>query len=212
MRAFSFFRAKKEAVPTPATDAENLTATLGERAEAAARRSYFSYLIALFRRTSPYALWQRARTAFAPAIFLSRLFRILRIVLRILEASALFLFAAALLLFIAPFVLFAALVAVIAARLTARRTDRRLRPDIEGRRVLVLFSTTASDAPARALASLSGQYTVLAVVPLFGGAGRRLPLLCAARRDGNVILVREYYYFHLARKLLDRAAFSARIY
>lgn len=212
MRVFSFSKGRGQPPAPPKTGAERLAADLRERAQASAQRGYAAYLVALFRRTSPYALWRRARTAFAPAIFLSRALRILRITLRILEASALFLFAAALLLFITPFLLLALLLSVLHATLTARRTDRRLAPFLEGQRVLVLFSATAAEAPARALTALSAEYTVLVVLPLFGGAGKRLSLLSAARREGGVILLREHYYFHISRHLLTRAAFLARIW
>lgn len=216
MRVFSFSRKKNGAPPAPTEGADTLSLTLEKRAAATSGHSYLSYLLATFRNTSPYALWQRARSAFAPAIFLSRVFRILRWVFRILEASALFLFAAALLLFALPFVLAALLLFVLAATVDSRRADRDLAPHIIGQRVLVLFSGTDADGSARAISSLSPDYTVLLVTPLFAtkvAPSRRFSILRAAhRRDDGVILVREYYYFHLARTLLSRAAFCARIY
>jgi hypothetical protein len=214
MRVFSFSRKKKGTPPAPTEGANALSLALEKKAGAASGHSYLSYLLATFRSTSPYVLWQRARTAFAPAIFLSRVLRVLRWVFRILEASALFLFAAALLLFALPFALAALLLFVLAATLDSRRADRELASHIAGKRVLVLFAN--ADASVRAFAPLVTDYTVLLITPLFTRKGEGALSLsffrAARRREDGVILVRDYYYFHLARRLLSRAAFCARIY
>lgn len=215
MRVFSYFKRVKAASPPPVNGAEALAKELAAAAEAGAHKGYFRYLLAAFRGTSPYALWQRARTVFAPAIFLSRAFRVLRWILRILEASALFLFAGALLLLAIPFVLVLTLAFIAAAALSARRADRRLAPLIRARRVLVVFSPLDGEK-GRPLSALAAEYTVLAVTPLFSspdtGTGRFSLFEVAKLREDGVILVREYYYFRLAKTLLREAAFCARVY
>lgn len=213
MRVFSYFKRAKSASPPPMNGADALARELSATADATVCTGYFRYLLTVFRGTSPYALWQRARAAFAPAVFLSRCFRILRWIFRIVEASALFLFASVLFLLITPFLLALALAFVAAAALAIRRADRALAPLICARRVLVLFSWGNRKG---AFAAFAGEYAVLAVTPLFSspdtGTGR-FSIFSAAKvgRDG-VILVREYYYFHLAKTLLREAAFCARVY
>lgn len=214
MRVFSFLRSGKGASPAPTTGADGILRTLVKKAESTNRRSYLAYLFASFRNTSPYALWQRARAAFAPAIFLSRVFRVLRWVFRILETSALLLFAAALLLLATPFLLAAVIFLAVTVVVSCRYADRRLSPFLTDKRVLVLFSSPESGGGA--LASLSSAYTVLLVIPRFApppaGTGR-FPITAAARRrEDGVILVRDDYYFHLLRTRLFRPAFCARIY
>jgi hypothetical protein len=215
MRVFSFFGSRKATSAAPADSVAALADELLQRADATAHGRYLSYLFALFKSTSPYALWQRARTAFAPAIFLSRVFRILRWIFRFIEASALFLVAAAVILLAAPLFLLFLLSVASAAAVSARRTDCKIRPRLEGKRVLIIFSQTAKAAGARPLTALAGDYTVLLVTPLFSapraGKGRFHLLSAACFRPDGVILVREYYYFRLARKQLSRAAFCARI-
>ena len=137
----------------------------------------------------------------------------MRWILRIVEASALFLFAAALVLCAIPFFAFAVVLFAVAAAVDSRRADRRLALAIRKRRVLVFFSPLASAAMPSTLAA---DYTVLVVTPLLSapqtGRGRFSIFSAAAFRTDGVILVREYYYFHLVRTLLPHAAFCARIY
>ena len=214
MRAFSVFQKRKSTPTDGAVGIEALSLALGKRAAATARQSYFSYLFAVFRGTSPYALWERARTAFAPAIFLSRAFRVLRWIFRFLETSALFLFAAALVLCATPFFLAALLLFIAVAAVDSRRADRRLSQAICEKRVLVLFSPPRHGKTP--LATLAATYTLLVVVPTFAtkciDGGRFSFLRAAHRQSDGIILIREYYYFHLARTLLPHAAFCARIY
>ena len=216
MRVFSFFQTKQK-IRKPvhkrmATHA--LVEALAQSAEEYQTSRYGRYLLAAFRRTSPYVLWQRARDAFAPALFLSRAFRVLRWTLRILEASALFLLLLAVLLIAAPVLLVLLLSFLSASRKSRRHADRILAPCLENRRVLLLFSPL-TPATARVFAPLCSKYTVLLVVPFFPptDAQTRFPLVhVACRRADGVILVREHYYFHLARHLLGRSAFCARIF
>ena len=215
MRVFSYFKRGKATSSPPVGGAETLAKELAATADASHCAGYLRYLFAVFRGTSPYALWQRARTVFAPAIFLSRAFRVLRWILRILEASALFLFAGALLLLVTPFALVLSLAFIAAAVLSARRADRRLAQLIRARRVLVIFSPMNGEK-GRPLSDLVAGYTVLAVTPLFSspdtGTGRFSLFAAAKLREDGVILVREYYYFRLAKKLLHEADFCARVY
>lgn len=217
MRAFSFFRQKQQKRNPANVQAGmvDLAESLAQNAEAYHMPGYGRYLLAAFRRTSPYVLWQRARDAFAPAIFLSRAFRVLRWTLRILEASALLLLLLALLLVATPVLLVLFLSFLSAVLTNRRRTDRILAPRLENKRVLLLFSPVACASVARVFAPLCSEYTILLVVPFFSPSeiAAHFPLSHAAyRRADGVILVREHYYFHLARHLLGRSAFCARIF
>lgn len=164
--------------------------------------SYRQFLIKTLKSSQPYGLYARIRAAFAPTIWLARIFRITRRVFLIIETSAVLLFVAALFLLLLPLALLLALALVQAALRERRRMNRRLAPLIVDRRVAVLF------AGERALALTAG-YTVVCVTDALPS---RHPALVACRAKDGAILVREHYFFYLRRTLLPQAKRVALIF
>ena len=164
--------------------------------------SYRQFLIKTLKSSQPYGLYARIRAAFAPTIWLARIFRITRRVFLIIETSAVLLFVAALFLLLLPLALLLALALVQAALRERRRMNRRLAPLIVDRRVAVLF------AGERALALTAG-YTVVCVTDALPS---RHPALGACRAKDGAILVREHYFFYLRRTLLPQAKRVALIF
>lgn len=164
--------------------------------------SYRQFLIKTLKSSQPYGLYARIRTAFAPTIWLARIFRIARRVFLIIETSAVLLFTAAILLLLLPLALVIALAIVQAALRERRRMNRRLAQLIVGRRVAILF------AGESALALTAG-YTVLCVTDTLPS---RHPAVSACRARNGAILVREHYFFYLRRTLLPKAKRVALIF
>lgn len=164
--------------------------------------SYRQFLIKTLKSSQPYGLYARIRAAFAPTIWLARIFRITRRVFLIIETSAVLLFVAALFLLLLPLALLLALALVQAALRERRRMNRRLAPLIVDRRVAVLF------AGERALALTAG-YTVVCVTDALPSCH---PALVACRAKDGAILVREHYFFYLRRTLLPQAKRVALIF
>lgn len=178
-------------------------AAAAESAAAHALPSYRRFVIRALKGSTPYALYERLRSAFLPTIWIARVLRIARRVLLVIETSAFLILAAALLILVLPIFLLLALSFFNAALRERRRMNRRLAPRLIGGRVLVCFG---SGAPVAALAA---KYTVIVVtdqLPL------RHPSTVACCTHSGLIFVREHYFFYLRRTLLPRASRVALIF
>lgn len=179
------------------------------------RRSYLSYLWQIFRRGMPYLLFRRARAFFYPALFLGRLFRIAKIVFRIVETSAVLLLVLALFFILFPPLLLLSLAALLLTVLENRQADRRFTHLFEEKNVLAFFRAEPSPFFLSLAASLADRYTVLIVTDLphtfFDGKSGR-GILAARQIEDGVLAVREQYFFRLRRRLLKKAARFVAIY
>lgn len=177
-------------------------------------RTYFGFLAEHFRRGTPYALYRRIRAFVYPAILIGRIFRIASYVFLVIRASAVLILTVTVLAVLLPPLLLWLLVTALLALHDRLACDRRFAHLIDGRRVLVFLACEAGGFADRAAAGLAQNYTVLLVsdFPSDYLGGARLPTFSAARLRGDgALILREHYYFHLRRRIADRAAFFAVI-
>lgn len=195
--------------------------TVKERLSAAAdhaaahrARAYLSYLFRIFRATTPYALYLRARAVFRPTLFVARLFRLLARLFAFLETTALFVLVFSFLLVLAPAALFLLLLITVVTVFARRKFLRRHAPALRGR-VLVFFPLAHTPFLEQSYAALAAHYTVLVVTDRLGDYQRRPrphPLAPAVRRADGVILLREHTFFAYRPYLRRHAASLALVY
>lgn len=165
--------------------------------------SYLRFLLQVLKDSRSYARYTRLRALFSPTLWVVRILRWVRILLRVLETSAVLVVAAAFFVLLFPIFLLLVLGLGIAVVRERQRANRRIRPLLSGRRVLVLFGGTAIPA------SLVSQYTVLLVGEM---DPVRAPASVALHRSDGVILLREHYFFYLRRHLFFHAARVALLF
>ena len=189
---------------------ENLS-EIAKNAAAHTHRGYLSYLFAVFRHGTPYALLYRITAAFSPALLILRALRIAWRILLLVERSALLLLLLGVLLFLLPLLVFLLLLYALFVRIAHRRTDRRCARLFTDQRVVALFSVSDTGYTERLCRALSRSYTVMLVGEWPQGARPSL-LSCVLPLSSRCFYVREHYFFHLRRTLLRKSAFFAEIY
>lgn len=194
---------------------KNRIFSIGEAARLREAPSYAIYLFRLFRGGSVYSFYRRARSFVLPALFLSRAFRILRLIFRIAETGAVLLLLSSLLLVLLPPFSLVALVFSILAAIDRRRCDRRFAGLFVDRPTVVIFHNEDGRFADLLAAELAARYTVLLVTdfPKQIMHGTPMPLVAAARlRPDGVLVAREHYFFRLRRRILGSCRSLAVLY
>ncbi len=195
------------------TAQERLSAT-ADHAAAHRAQAYLLYLVRIFRATTPYALYLRARAVFRPTLFVARLFRVVARLFAFLETTALFVVVFAFLLILTPAALLLLLLFTGATVIVRRKFLRRHAVALRGR-VLVFFPLGYTPFLEQTYADLAAHYTVLVVTDRIGdyqSAPRPHPLAPAVCRPDGVILLRGHTYFSFRPYLRHHAASLALIY
>ena len=174
----------------------------------ASKPHLFSYFYHLVTHAPLYRMWQSILALVRRFRLIAFLFRLLGILIAILQTGALVLLTTVLLLILLPLLLFLGLGILLTALLDTRRADRFLRSEgLEKTTVYILFpSRTSSEFWKQNALDLSRRGAVLLISPRWiapDGRGRR-SFYCTVRKEApNVYWIRKYYFFHLRRRLLS---------
>lgn len=169
------------------------------------RRSYFSYVGALIRGSSPYRIWQRFLTYFRRFRLLSVILSISIRILTIIETSALLIALAAIAVVLLPIIMILTLITSLAALIEGRRQIDELSERIPSQNVYVFFSAEIprkNSVFGATLSELSGdeKNSVFCVLPPHIDLHKEF-FLTVKRVDG-IYLVKRRFFFRL-RRLFD---------
>lgn len=179
------------------------------------RKSYPLFLLDIFTDSAFFLWWSRA-WSYARRIRLARtVVLVLALLLAATQTGTLFVLLSAIYLTLLPFLLAGIGICLTAALLHTRAVNRRLRSDLDGRHIRVLFPTRSLPfnehaqpfffASVRAMAAEPNTAVVIVSPHLLSPIspyGRHM-FVTARRETEQIYLVRSYYYFTLRRRILD---------
>ncbi len=218
--------AEYEHLEKPAVYSENKEAAAlflagNQRHSKYTRDSYASFVLANFRSTMFYRLYQRIYKIFKPTMIIVRLIRWLMIFLTMVQASVVLLFVLAVSLVALPILLLIALGVWIRVVYERKALHASLIDAFEGKRVLVFFSSgTNSKFFDQNMRTLLPEYTVLVVQEggnLLGSRyvtsdGKQKRFLTAYPVSHGYYRIRQHYYFYLRKRYFKKAESVSVIY
>ena len=170
------------------------------------RRGFFQDARESLMQARPYRLWQSILADFRRFRMISLIVRLTAWVFTVVQTGALVLLTTAVFFVLLPLLGLALGVALLTALMDTRRSLRRMRQQLENRRVYVFFLAYGGFGEGNALCfSQRADAAVLVVSPLWvspRGLGRRKPYLNVRQEGAHLYLVRRYFFLSLRKKLL----------
>lgn len=170
------------------------------------RRGFFQDARESLMQARPYRLWQSILADFRRFRMISLIVRLTAWVFTVVQTGALVLLTTAVFFVLLPLLGLALGVALLTALMDTRRSLRRMRRQLENRRVYVFFLADGGFGEGNALCfSQRADAAVLVVSPLWvspRGLGRRKPYLNVRQEGAHLYLVRRYFFLSLRKKLL----------
>ena len=171
-------------------------------------RRFAPYVWDAFTHTPFYLHWQHLLSLLRRFRTVAFLFRVLTVMLTILQTGALVILTTALFLVILPIAVLCTVGILIAAFFSARRSNEALRLPVANRKVYVLFMTENENPflaqNAKSLAADDGCVIIVSPYWISRKGLCRGRLYTTFREEfPRVFLVRKYYFFSLRKKVLN---------
>ena len=192
---------------------QRITVIKCEQSALYSKRSFVSYITALFKTSAIYETFKSFLLYFRRFRIITTTLRILNYIAVVIHTSAvLVVLSAVFVLLVLPFIIISSIVSFAGALLLSRKNNLRLSEELEGHSVFVFFPSRGAEIETNSffnqnICSLScGGRKIIVVSPYFfssAGIKKSTPYVTVRRESENIYIVRKYYYFSLKRNVLS---------